>query len=211
MRFNKPAYPTVYFSEEIWVKCPKCFKAALAKTKLPQYKIPFPRGHQSACNCAYCGFHEIDENHWSGYLQGFLKNVCGHCGSGISYATEPTKEPYIKSEITCEVCKSTQEYNLKWYRYREDKPTDPFFGFDLWLQTSIKENVLWVYNIDHLDYLMEYVNATLREDNGRHKYSMIRNLPHWVKSGKNRKIIVKKLSKLKREFQAGQNHVLPVR
>jgi len=58
-----------------------------------------------------------------------------------------------------------------------------------------------MYNIDHLDYLKEYVEAKLREDDARHKYSMITNLPQWVKSSKNRDIIVKRLNKLKSEFE----------
>jgi hypothetical protein len=201
MRFNKPAYPTVYFSKEIWVKCPKCAEPALVKTELPKSTIPFPWGYKSVCNCNHCGFQETDDNNWSGYIQGFVKRACGNCGSAISHTTQPTKEPYITSEITCGVCKHTRDYELQWYRYRNDKPTDPYFGFDLWLQITIKDHVLWLFNIDHLDYLSEYVDAKLREDDGRHKYSMITNLPQWVKSSKNRDVIVKKLKKLKREFE----------
>ncbi|WP_070138515.1 hypothetical protein [Crocinitomix algicola] len=206
MRFNKPAYPTVHFSEEIWVNCPKCSEPALVKTELPKYTLPFPRGHKSICSCSHCGFQETNESNWSGFVQGFINRACGNCGSGISYTTEPTKEPYETSEITCDVCKATREYEIKWYRYRNDKPTDPYFGFDLFLQTSIKDNVLWLYNIDHLDYLKEYVEAKLREDDVRHKYSMITNLPQWVKSSKNREVIVKKVNKLRHELEKKTLH-----
>lgn len=201
MKFNKPAYPTVYFSEEIWVKCPKCSEPALVKTELPKYTIPFPTGHKSVCNCNSCGFQDTENDKWSGYLQGFINRSCGNCGSRISHTTEPTRKPYESSELTCGVCKTKREYQIQWYQYRNDKATDPYFGFDLWLQTSIKENVLWLYNNDHLDYLKEYVEAKLRDDDGRHKYSMITNLPQWVKSSKNRDVIVKKLNKLKSEFE----------
>ncbi|MCB0540864.1 MAG: hypothetical protein KDE33_25340 [Bacteroidetes bacterium] len=206
MRFNKPAYPTVYFSEDIWIKCPKCSEPALVKTELPKYTIPFPRGHRSVCHCSHCGFQEADEKSWSGYVQGFINRACGNCGSAIFHSTQPTQEPYETSEITCDTCKATREYEIQWYRYRNDKPTDPYFGFDLWLQTTIKDNILWLYNIDHLDYLKEYVGAKLREDDGRHKYSMITNLPQWVKLSKNRDVIIKKLKKLKSEFEKKTVH-----
>lgn len=201
MRFKKPAYPTVYFSEEIWIKCPKCSEPAMVKTELPKYTIPFPRGHISVCSCSYCGFKETDNNNWSGYVQGFVNRACRNCGSRICYTTEPTKKTYKTSNIRCDICKVTKEYEIQWYRFRNDKPTDPYFGFELWLQTTIKDNILWLYNIDHLNYLNDYINAKLREDNGRHKYSMIANLPKWIKSSKNRNVIVKKLNKLKLQFE----------
>lgn len=219
MKFSKPAYPTVHFSEEIWVKCPKCAEPAKVKTELPKYTIPFPTRHKSVCNCNHCGFQEIGDKNWSGYYQGIVKQYCSSCGSkskekftnrmlngiggaiSVLFITEPTKEPYKDINVQCLTCHNENKYDISWYRYRNDKATDPYFGFDLWLQTSIKDNVLWVYNIDHLDYLKEYVEAKLREDDGRHKYSMITNLPQWVKSSKNRDVIIKKLNTLKKDFE----------
>ena len=82
---------------------------------------------------------------------------------------------------------------MHWYKYKQDFAIDPYFGLDLYLQVNIKENVFWVYNIDHLKYLRHYVSSTLREGYGRHKYSLITNLPQWIKAAKNRELIVKKL------------------
>lgn len=199
MKFDQPAYPTVYFSEKIWVKCPKCSEPALVKTTLPSYTIPIPLRYSSICSCKSCGFQEQNNEVWYGYYQGFVNLPCKTCGSRISNSTEPTKKPYINSDITCDVCNSKRTYELKWYRYRKDRTTDPYFGFDLWIQTTIKNNVLWLYNLDHLEYLKAYIASKLREDNGRHKYSMITNLPQWIKSSKNREVIVKKLNTLKLE------------
>ncbi|MFD1553988.1 hypothetical protein DNU06_16970 [Putridiphycobacter roseus] len=201
MRFNKPAYPTVYFSEEIWVNCPKCSKPALVRTELPKYTIPFPTGHKSICNCNHCGFQNSQIEKWSGFVQGFVNRACGNCGTGFCYSTEPTRVPYNSTKITCEVCSRMKEYEIQWYRYRNDKATDPYFGFDLFLQSNIKDNILWLYNLNHLEYLQEYVEAKLRVDDGRHKYSMITNLPQWVKSSKNRDLVIKKLIKMKKDFK----------
>ncbi|MEW9532434.1 hypothetical protein AB0B72_28180, partial [Microbispora sp. NPDC049125] len=46
-------------------------------------------------------------------------------------------------------------------RYRSAQ--DPFFGLHLWLQTPCCGNVLWAYNIRHLDLLEGYIGADLRE------------------------------------------------
>lgn len=200
MRFNQPAYPTVYFSDEIWVKCPKCNELALVETELGKYNIPFPTGYKTKLECKNCNFLKSDNIEWYGYYRATLRRACGFCGSYISYASAPTKTPYEKAGVRCDTCKKEKEYELKWYRFKDDKPTDPFFGLELWMQIEIKSNTLWLYNLDHLNYLREYVQAKLREDDSRHKYSMITNLPQWVKTAKNRDLIVKKLNKLESNF-----------
>jgi len=70
----------------------------------------------------------------------------------------------------------------------------------LCLQTDIKGKIIWFYNIDHLKYLKDYIASKLREDDGRHKYSLITNLPQWIKSAKNRNLILKKIDRLENEF-----------
>lgn len=196
MRFNKPAYATVHFSEKIWVKCPNCSDLGLVTTELGSYNIPYPRGYNTSFNCKCCGLRKEDNTEWLGFCQGTLNQACGYCGSYIYYVTEPTMEPYKTTIFECEICRREKEYELKWYRFRQDRPTDPFFGFDLWMQTSVKSNVLWVYNLDHLVYLRQYVSAKMRDDDGRTKYSMIAKLPQWIKSANNRDLIVRKLNKL---------------
>jgi len=201
MRFTKPAYPTVHFSEKCLVKCPSCDDLGIVLTELGKYTIPFPYNHKSKFNCMNCGLKNENKDEWFGYVQGYIGRSCGICGSHINFITQPTKEPFESAVVKCEACKREKEYSIKWYRFKEDKPTDPYFGLELWLQTNIKGKILWAYNKDHLNYLRDYVAAKLREDNGRHKYSMITNLPHWVKSSKNRDIIVKKLNKLDAELK----------
>lgn len=201
MRFSQPAYPTVFFSDKILVKCNTCSGVGMVKTKFGKYTIPFPIDHESVFSCNQCGLvkkHSID---WYGLYQGFLSINCGFCGSGIFYTSKPTKNKTPKTSIICGTCKKEKEYELKWFKYRKDTSVDPYFGLDLWLQINYKDHFLWVYNLEHLQYLKEYVASTLREDNDRHKYSMITNLPQWIKSAKNRDSILKKLNKLQREIE----------
>ncbi|RKD90466.1 hypothetical protein [Mangrovibacterium diazotrophicum] len=200
MRFTQPAYPTVYFSDKIWVKCPDCGDIGLVETEFGQYTIPYSRHHTSTFSCTKCGSTKKSDEKWFGYVQGFVGRSCGFCGSQISYTTEPTKAPFDSVTIKCNSCKKAKDYSLNWYRYKENMPTDPYFGLELWLQIDIKDKILWLYNIDHLNYLKNYVASKLREDDGRHKYSMITNLPQWIKSAKNRDLILKKIDRLKNEM-----------
>ncbi len=199
MRFTQPAYPTVYFSTLIWVRCPNCDKAARIETKLGKYIIPEPQQHQSTLTCAHCGLRNKHNENWHGQYRGHLNIACGFCGSPLIHTRKPTKNRVAQIAVRCEVCKKEKEYALHWYKYKQNSAIDPYFGLDLWLRISIKENVLWVYNVEHLKYLRDYVSSSLRDDNSRHKYAMIANLPKWVKSAKNRDLIVKKLGLLEME------------
>ncbi len=200
MRFTQPAYPTVYFSDKIWVKCPDCGGMGRVETEPVKNAIPFSHSRKSTFCCTKCSLTQQSDEKWFGYFQGFVERSCGFCGTHICYSTQPTKEPYELVMLKCDACKKEKDYALNWYRYKVDKPTDPYFGLELWLQIDIKDNILWMYNMDHLLYLKDYVAAKLREDDGRHKYSMITNLPQWVKSAKNRALILKKIERLEKEM-----------
>ena len=201
MRFTQPPYPTVFFSEKIVVKCNECNGVGIVKTTLGKYITPFPLNHKSTFTCTSCGVIKKHSKEWHGYYQGFLTIPCGSCGSKIVYTTKPEKKITETTQIQCEICKKVKDYQLVWYRYRKDKSIDPYFGLDLWLQINFKNHFLWVYNLEHLKYLKEYVASKLREDNDRHKYSMITNLPQWIKSAKNRDALIKKLHTLEKEIQ----------
>lgn len=58
---------------------------------------------------------------------------------------------------------------------------DPYFGVPLCLQTETRHGWLWAYNLEHLNLLQRYVQATLREqaswyDSGR-KMTLVARLP----------------------------------
>ena len=76
---------------------------------------------------------------------------------------------------------------------------DPYFLLPLWYKTFIGENVLWAYNLTHLELLEKHIKADLRTRNGlenRNK-SVASRLPKWMTSKKNRVIILKKINTLK--------------
>lgn len=74
--------------------------------------------------------------------------------------------------------------------------TDYWFGEELWLQASFKDEVLWANNYEHLEYIRQYIQAGLRERNNRAFYTMVEKLPAFIKSAKNRDKLLKRIDKL---------------
>ena len=80
---------------------------------------------------------------------------------------------------------------------------------ELWLQTPCCGETLWAYNKEHLDFLEQYVAATLRErtrPNGTGRYAarnstLTSRLPGWIKRARNRDDVLRCLSKLHRMLE----------
>jgi hypothetical protein len=80
-------------------------------------------------------------------------------------------------------------------------PIDPFFHLPVWLQTEFAGEILWAYNIEHLNFLAEHVSAKLRERN-RFKFrvrSIGARLPRWMTSARNREAVLREIEKLKKK------------
>ena len=73
---------------------------------------------------------------------------------------------------------------------------DPWFGLPLWLQAPCCGEVLWAWNRGHLDFLRQYVTASLREREPNLNRSMASRLPRWIKAAKNRDEIVRCIERL---------------
>jgi hypothetical protein len=78
--------------------------------------------------------------------------------------------------------------------------TDPYFGLPLWLQVETRHGWLWAYNLEHLDLLRRFVQASLRErapwyDTG-HKMTLVARLPAWIKRATNRDEVLRAVSRI---------------
>ncbi len=78
-------------------------------------------------------------------------------------------------------------------------PVDPFFHLPVWLCVEFSGEILWAYNLEHLDFLAEHVGAKLRERNGFqfNVRSIGARLPRWMTTAKNRESVLKAIEKLK--------------
>jgi hypothetical protein len=76
---------------------------------------------------------------------------------------------------------------------------DPYFGFPLYYLTSFEGKIIWAENRNHLVYLIDYIDADIREvpptrQSQCDKLSF--HLPKFMTLAKNRKPIVKLLKRL---------------
>lgn len=80
---------------------------------------------------------------------------------------------------------------------------DWYFHLPLWLQTPCCSHTLWAYNLEHLAFLEDFVQATLRENvrdkSGWSNQSLRNRLPAWIKDGHSREAILRCVGKLRQK------------
>ena len=80
------------------------------------------------------------------------------------------------------------------------QPVDCYFKSKLWYSTTFKGEPLFAYNLEHLHFLIEYINDKLRERtkiNGNWSNGSLQSrLPNWMLKAENREGIIKKLNEL---------------
>ncbi len=191
-RFSQKLYSIKDFADEILVKCPKCNSQAKVSVEyLEDFTI------KKRLICKKCLFQA--EEGWFGECQGFITFHCGFCGTKIEHQTKPSRKVFEKTMFECPKCRVKKSYPLKWFRYYEYREGfEPYFGLELWLKLPFKDKILWAYSRKHIKYLKDFIGASLREDDNRSKYSIVTNLPRWIKSAKNRKLVLKKLQTLEK-------------
>jgi hypothetical protein len=116
-----------------------------------------------------------------------IKLICSNCG--FNKFLEETPESVLYS---------SKSESITGRQMIIGGPFDPFFQQPLWLTDSVGDNLLWAYNIDHLNFLKQHVEAKLRERNN-YEYqnkSLGSRLPKWMTSKKSRDEIIHKIEKL---------------
>lgn len=89
--------------------------------------------------------------------------------------------------------------------YGDNRKTDIFFGYELWLIEECMQDFIWAYNDEHLQFLEEFIAAPLRSK--PHNMEMFSNksigsrLPRWMTSAKNREKVLKAINSLKNKSQ----------
>ncbi|OJX49808.1 MAG: hypothetical protein BGO88_08635 [Flavobacterium sp. 38-13] len=100
---------------------------------------------------------------------------CSNCG-------------YIK-EASMETSVGGQRGILRWAAHN-------YFNAELWLQHPFKNDVFFAYNGEHLNYLQQYISATLREHKDRAHFTLLEKLPKFYHEAKNRKALLTIIKKL---------------
>jgi predicted nucleic-acid-binding Zn-ribbon protein len=102
---------------------------------------------------------------------------------------------FAPRKMVCLECGHSEVWEKK--NVRLDGAFDWYFRQPLWLQIPCCQNVLWAYNMRHLEFIEGYVGAKLRQRRRGKIHSVASKLPKWIKDGKNRDEILKCIGRLK--------------
>ncbi|GGD72633.1 hypothetical protein GCM10011514_40920 [Emticicia aquatilis] len=187
-RFTNGAVWKYHFRDSILVHCPKCNKQATVKGKISDEK---------EIECKNCYFKQVGR---ISLFKPIIDFYCYECGNKIYQELAYIKSKFEALKINCSKCKNELIAKPKFieveFIYKGTEIVDPYFGCSLWLQTKFKNDVLWAFNHEHLNYIKNYVTAKLRERQGNGYQTLAEVLPQFIKSSKNRIGILKAIEKL---------------
>lgn len=101
--------------------------------------------------------------------------------------------------LSCPECHYINNKPLEISEHSDSITRDYWFGQELWLVASIKNDVFWANNYEHLDYMKQYISSGLRERNNRAFSTLVEKLPGFIKSAKNRERLLKLIEKLEKK------------
>jgi ribosomal protein S27AE len=168
------------------VRCPACGRRAVMTSGTNE------RLARVVCrSCPYTA--SFEETGWLGPMRGSVKRRCGLCGQWLERRFHGPRPP----RVVHLVCACGFEFDEEVTRQRETTgPVDPVFGLPLWLTTRFRSKVVWAYNVEHLQFLRDYVTADLRQRVPNRNSSLASRLPAWMKSAKNRAGVLSALDEL---------------
>ncbi|MCX7620919.1 MAG: hypothetical protein N2037_08770 [Acidimicrobiales bacterium] len=107
--------------------------------------------------------------------------------TGAKVGKSPGARRMVRRRLHCAHCGLTRELS---YRYRIDSPVsgepipaDPHFREPLWLQAPCAGNVVWAYNLAHLEALESHIrNAVAHATGASGRRELLRrtNVPDWM-------------------------------
>lgn len=237
--YNESFLPLRFFLHTVIVYCPSCNKKAVISTDMPpvekqeKIKTVFNDLGTISCSpnyiwnkarflCHICQKHfDTDMNHilqtWHGPVIGIANIFCLACKEMGFKEMLSAKRKYISKnnipeqvELSCPKCQTSTM--VKWHIHPFQSSSvaiDPIFGLKLFAVTRIKNEVLWVYNLEHLHHIKAYIQAKQRKISFNIEYSsrstkisrkevisFSQQLPQVFKNEQNRTTVLKTLAKL---------------
>ena len=130
--------------------------------------------------------------------------ACPRCGErAVSRAMGEPKWNGPR-RLTCTRCAHVADWHGD--RIATGDAHDPHFGLPLWLRAPCCGQTLWAYNPRHLDFLADYIGATLRErargDHGWANASLASRLPKWMQLARHRDEVRKGIERLRARLPA---------
>ncbi|NQY30803.1 MAG: hypothetical protein HRT69_15195 [Flavobacteriaceae bacterium] len=148
------------------------------------------------------------------YISEFINQIdvcCPNCGSKSVVKSDANNRN--NTRFICSKCGKSKIWNGQsstyYYsnNYKESEgilighPVDCYFKYPLWYTKQIKNQTLFAYNKEHLNFLEEYINDSIRErrqgEYGWKNTSLESRLPKWLLLSKNREVILKAIKEIK--------------
>ena len=199
-------------SNDHYVRCTQCHSAGVLKyKKRDDLNCCCYHKEQFIFHCRSCGFYldthdPTSEHRLNGTYYVNRSEQCHRCGGATVSAESKISDikhppPFI--EAKCSLCHSISKLSVKTsdiryrpnYTHRIGQIT--IFGLELYLCVATRFGQIFVYNLEHLNILKDYIQADLRErlpNVGNGYY--FNCLPAWIKSARNRKEILKAILRL---------------
>ncbi len=131
-------------------------------------------------------------------LDDFDKETWVVCPSCSQKAVAKVDFESNSARLYCVQCGYNKETTTAISRNATVKMAAPnYFGAELWLQASFKNDVFYAFNGKHLDNLESYIGAGLREHKNRTHFTLLEKLPKFYHEAKNREDLLKLIAKLK--------------
>lgn len=108
---------------------------------------------------------------------------------------DPPLQRRGRRRMTCRGCGHADDSEMD-RPPRDSVSHDWYYQRPLFLQRSCCGQVLYAYNLEHLEWLASYVGATLREG-ARHHHGMAARLPRWIKAAGNRDQVLRCIEQLR--------------
>lgn len=188
------------YGDTIDVKCPKCgLKALVRRTFDSQYYYR----DKKVLECKNC--HYSKKENTVKYIA-YVDSYCCNNVDRVTFKSQIMNEKPEAIKLKCPVCNEVKDFKPKIeevvFEFHADgnSQTERWFNTELWYQKEIGSNVFWAYNLDHIDYLLRFIQANLRERNSKMNGggTMVARLPMFVKEAKNRDKLLKIIEKWKK-------------
>lgn len=224
---NYPYYSYAY-KTKIWIKCPKCQALAFV------WEEKTGENYLANCACTHCAFRgqnlftehfthrtnqyrsfsyynmKDDLQNYFGEVRVTIKEKCS-CKEGKflldKFYADKTKIP-TPITLNCSFCGESKDFfakddNVKVQRNAQID-SDPFLNYPLYLREETDLGKIFAYHPEQLATLKAYIMADLRENTHYHK-SYFSRMPTWIKSAKNRDLVLKAIGKLEQKVFAHSN------
>lgn len=134
-------------------------------------------------------------------LSEFSKEVVVHCIKCNKKALATVNYEKNEAKLICEYCGlnkiKTTELKITGILSQWKLPAHQYFNAKIWLSYPFKDEEFWAFNYKHLDYLMRFIAAELRERPDRTHFTLLEKLPKFYSDAKNRTALIRLIEKLK--------------